>query len=523
MIKSTMLRFFAVAFLVVNIFWHHAWGEKVNNSDETILNFVITESAGPNSLDPLDADNVNNHPVARMIYATPLEISDENQLVSSVLSKFDYDINTKTVTWEVRKDVTYDNGKIIPASDVAFAVARMAYSRPRFPVVEKIDGLSEWIKEKNPLLTLPRGIKVLDNKITIKFSSALPHPLFRFCLELFSIIPKDCVDLEKNTLSCKTPPTSGYYRIIEKTEKEILFQKRSELKINGRLVPKKMRFKYVPPDALTESSGLLDGKTIFSGKESMFSENVLQSLEKKYSTKFSPASYFSVLLLNPNVAPFTSKACRLYFANKFRETYKELSGKSQVLESSVFTKILPGYLSSQELSSGQEISQRELKDCEDKLKTNKISWGYAKGEKKTLFLDAVKATIRKLTTKNVDPVVVDTRKDIDESFVSGKIALFGGSTGFWALDPAGDMKMLLTPNLHKALKFVSVDEKVQMLISELNSAESFKALNRYLYENALFNVYTHQRHFYASSNSKLLSDVPIAITSPAPWQVFRVK
>lgn len=36
----------------------------------TQFRYIITETSAPSSLDPLDADNTANLPVARMIYAT---------------------------------------------------------------------------------------------------------------------------------------------------------------------------------------------------------------------------------------------------------------------------------------------------------------------------------------------------------------------------------------------------------------------------------------------------------------------
>ena len=54
---------------------------------------------------------------------------------------------------------------------------------------------------------------------------------------------------------------------------------------------------------------------------------------------------------------------------------------------------------------------------------------------------------------------------VPDFFVEGKVNLMGFRTGFWALDPAGDMKMLLTPNLHKTLYFVQQDKKLQKLMA----------------------------------------------------------
>lgn len=492
-------------------------------ADGKIYRYVITETAGATSLDPLEADNTNNLPVARMIYATPLEISGENQLSSYVLESFKYDSLSRTIQWVVKNGLKFDDGTSITPDDVAFSVARMAYTRPQFPVVESIEGVQKWSKSKGALKSLPSGIDVKGQTVSIRFTKNIEHPLFRFCLELFSIIPKKCVDTENNKIACKEIPASGYYRIAEKSKDAVLFVKRDDAKIDGLKVPKKVRFEYISAEDLPKNFGSLDDMTVFAGNEVTYPSSDLQTIEEKFSTKFTPASRFSILLLNPRVAPFNDKKCRQYFSKKFRESYSELAGKSQPLEASIFTKILPGYLSVKELGADKQLSEKDMAKCKSTFATAKISWGYSAGEKRSIFIDTLKKTVEKIGMKPSDPIVAENRKDLADLFADGKISVFSASSGFWALDPSGDMKMLFTPNLHKALKFVSDDSTLQKMISELDSGKGNYALvNRYLHDEATFNVYSHLRRFFASPSKKLLIDVPFAITSPAPWQVFKV-
>lgn len=489
--------------------------------DSKIYRYVITETAGPNSLDPLDADNTHNLPVARMIYATPLEISEENKLSSQILESFRYEVASQTIEWVVKSGLKYDDGTPMTAEDVAFAVARMAYKRPQFPVIEKIEGVEKWAKSKNALKSLPSGIKVSDQKISIRLTKNMEHPLFRFCLELFAVIPKRCVNLESNVISCKEIPASGYYRIAEKTADSILFTKRNADPIDGLTVPRQIRFEYIPAEDLSKKAKSLDTMTVFAGNEIMFEKSDLQKFEKDFATKFTPASRFSILLVNPKVAPFDDKLCRQLFAKKFRESYSEVADKSQPLEASIFTKVLPGYLSVKDLDA--VLSDKDLMKCQEKLKKAKIPWGFTKGEQRTIFNDALKRTFEKIGVKTSAAIEAKARTELADLFAQGKISVFNGSSGFWALDPSGDMKMLFTPNLHKALQFVSDDAKLQKMIAELESGnKDYAGVNRYLFEDAKFNVYTHLRRFFAAPNKKLLVDVPFAITSPAPWQVFKV-
>lgn len=486
----------------------------------TQFRYIITETSGPSSLDPLDADNTANLPVARMIYATPVEAALNNQLTSRVLESFRYDVENRRIEWKVKAGLKYEDGSPLTADDVAFAVARMAFTRPKFPVIEAIDGLNEWVKEKGALKTFPKGITVSDNTVRIQFAQVVDHPLFRFCLELFSIIPRKCVDSATNKITCAKIPESGLYKIATQDQKQITFTMRTG--VSELAAPNHIKFEYKTPTELSANMGNLDDATVVAGNESFFAPSALHEMEGKLSVRFTPAARFSVIQINQNVGPFTDKKCRQLFAKLFRESYRELAKESPA-EGSVFTKILPGYLSLKDLEKDNALTTSEVQACKAKLAKETFPWGYAEPERDAVFFQALNQTFKTLGIKATKPIVKATRKEFSDLFSEGKTAFFNAGSGFWALDPAGDMKMLLTPNLHKPLKHVSDDDKLQSLIGQLSSSSAtYTEVNRYLFEEARFNVYTHVRRFFAAKNKKLIGEVPFAITSPAPWQVFKV-
>lgn len=490
-------------------------------SNSPVYRYVITETAGPNSLDPLDADSTSNLPVARMIYATPLETSENNQLTSRVLESFRYDSAKRQIEWVVKPDLKYEDGTALTPEDVAFAVARMAFTRPLFPVIDAVDGVSDWSKSKGALKNLPAGIRVSENKITIQLKRDVDHPLFRFCLELFSIIPRKCVDPITNKITCAKIPESGPYKIVSQTPSSILFEKRS-VEIS-KTTPAQIRFEYVSAADLPKSASKFDERTVVAGNESFFTPATLKEIEGKLAVRYTPAARFSVIQINQNVPPFHDKNCRQIFAQTFRTAYHEMA-KDAPIEGSVFTKILPGYLPLKELESPTPLSPKEIADCKDKLKKTNIPWGYAETEKDMIFFEVLKLTFSKLGIKPTNPITAATRKEFSDIFAEGKVAFYNAGSGFWALDPGGDMKMLFTPNLHKPLRHVSEDSKLQNFIGRLeHDKSSFGEVNRYLFEEARFNVYTHLRRFFAAKDKALIGEVPFAITSPAPWQVFKVQ
>lgn len=499
-----------------------------NSSSKGQYKYVITETKSPTSLDPLDGDQTQNLSVQRMIYATPVEVDQNGTLKSLVLSEFNYSTENQSMSWTVKNDLKFSDGSELTAQDVAFAVARMAFTRPSFPVIESIEGVDSWSKMPKALESLPSGINVSGNKIEIKFTKAVDHPVFRFCLEIFSIIPKKCVNLETNKIICEKIPVSGHYEITQQDKNQINFKLRSET-IHGQKVPQHIIFEYMLPNDAFGGISKFSGHTVIQGNEITLSLPLLKKMSESLKVSYLPSSRIALNLLNPNVGTFKNKNCRLVYAEAYRKAFKEIATAGFKLESSVFTDVLPGYLVSSDLNGPayDKLSKSEIDVCLKQLNENPPRWAQQKNDEDLVYYKAAEKTYELLGIKKPEPLVVEDRKQESEAFISGKVAAMGASTGFWALDPAGDIHMLLTPNMHKILQFVTKDEKVQSLVRKLkkgqdNDPEAFKNVNHYIHDEALFNVFAHVRRFYASDSLENIAELPLSITSPAPWQVFRM-
>lgn len=499
--------------------------KTTKHSDYT---YVITETDIANSFDPLEADQTLNMPVARMIYTTPIEVDQKGDLKSLVLDSFEYDENSQVMTWKVKSGVKFTDETEITPYDVAFAIARMAYARPTFPVVEDISGIKEWLKQKRPLETLPSGIQVENRTIKIQFTRKQDHPLFRFCLEIFSIIPNKCVDKATNKIICKEIPGSGHYKLIEKSTNEIHFENRYKNVIFDATVPQKITFKYLNAAQAIKLAENLDTKTIISGSEIRYSLEEMKLLNEKAVVSYAPASRIVGIILNPNVGAFKDIKCRQVFVKAFRNAFHNLVGNARESESSVFTDLLPGYMNSSDLYNTitNDLSAGEIAICKSKLQKEPIKWLKATNNPKSLLALVMEKVFNELGIEKSEPLVVETQKDEVEFFNNNQLSISGFQTGFWAFDPAGDIQMLLTQNMHKSMKFVSEDQKMQDLIRNLKisglQSSAFVELNKHIYKESLFNVFSHIRRFFAVKDKKILQEAPVSITSPAPWQLFKV-
>lgn len=509
-----------IGVLVVNNFMSGSTSEKYR--------YVITETSLPTSFDPLDGDQTQNLPVQRMIYATPIEIDASGSLQSQVLENFSYAPETRTMTWTVKPGLTFSDGSAITVEDIAFAITRMAYTRPKFPVIDKIEGVTDWAKNVDALSSKPNGVKISENRIEIKFTEPVDHPLFRFCLEIFSIIPKSCVDTKTNKIICDRIPFSGHYSIRDQEKDQIDFEMRDSSSLIG-LVPSKIKFEYLHPDQVFSDRFSFDGVTVIQGNEIVLSLEQLKLLKTSFQTSYLPSARIGLTLLNPNFAPFSDQNCRLIYAQAYRQAFEGLATVGFKVESSIFTDVLPGYTTSEELNRTtlSQIPEEERLQCIERLRRTPPQWSILKESTGSIYSTITEKVFENLRIPKSKPKIFDNRKQEAEAFVRGEVSLLGASTGFWAMDPAGDIQMLLTPNMHKILKFVASDEKTQSLIRSLKlsgggvNLESFKELNQYIHDQGLFNVFVHARRFYTSNSLENISELPVSISSPAPWQVFR--
>jgi hypothetical protein len=488
--------------------------------------FIQTEHGHPSSLDPLDADQSQNIRFARMIYATPLEVSPDGVLSSSVLDSFSYDPGTRTVTWQVREGLRYSDGSSILPADIAFAVARMARARPEFPVLRYIKGLGEWLPN-SATQAFPDGIKVQGRTVTITFTSAVEHPLFRFALELFSIIPPNKIDLTTNKIKDGPIPLSGYYRFDGEIGGRIDLKLRSDLppdQAAGK--PKAIVFLYRGLKDVLESLSLLDANTVILASDSELMAGEAAELSRVADVFTTPASWFAGVVFSPHWPSLADGRCRRLLAAEIRETVKQSIDLGLRPEASIFTSIVPGYLTQDQLASRlPKVSAAEREECLAALRRSPPVWGIRGAKRWQVFETLIRRTYERLAIKVPEAQVVPGTDELVSIYKQGRIGLLPGGSGFWALDPGGDIKMLFTRNLHPGLSVVSDDDKLQEMLAALGAdgtskRSQYEEINRYLFENALYNVYSHSSRLFIVKKGGGFKRLPLGLTLPPPWMLF---
>lgn len=489
--------------------------------------FIITYSGTPDSFDPLEFDRANNLNLARCLYATPLEFNQEGELTSTVLSKFEYSTENKTVTFKLKKQLLFADGTPIKNGDLLISLKRMLIARPDFPVISKIVGLKAWLREKVPLRSNPSGIRVSDDKVEIIFSDPVEQPLFRFTLELFSIIPESCVDLVTNKINCSKPSESGRYMTSETKLKLSTYNlvRRSELEGEANLI-KSLSLSYLPlEEALANLKSTTELTKVLTSTGEVFFRNDLDQL-KRMNLKATPLTWHFRLKANTKRESLKDRDIRKYIIDFIRTEIRANCPKTAVCDESIFSKLVPGYVDFQSPEFLLSLPKIESSKS-DRIKARlpkQLTWISTKSRNDVLEDAFAKlCEVHNISCTRLAPGTAEST----EAIANGTYDFIVNGTGFWALDPFGDIKMLFTPQMHKVLQDLAEDTELQAMIEKLNSPsfenknEEAKKLNIYIHEQYIYNVFAHFSFvFLSDSDSINEATIPQSGTLPSPWMFF---
>lgn len=487
--------------------------------------FIQSENGPPTSLDPLLADYKNNIRVMRMLYASILEISREGILQSQILENFGYDEKNREIRFTVKKNKKYSDGTQIESEDIAFSIVRMADSRPKFPVIRSIHGLSEWLDTKNRLATKPKGIKVLGDAIVIQLTEDVRNPLFRFALEVFSVIPRRSIDIRTNSV-LDVPPFSGLYSLRGDLNADLTFFFRKD--DNSEVgAPNQIKFEYLSPAELIKAANSFSEDTVALASEATFNPQDLKELKKKFEMFKVPTLFFRGYLFSDKWAAFKERKCRQYFAKELRKTASDWSLGILPMEASIFSKMVPGYKSLESLEKAYSLTHDDERECLNALKAAGSKWCIAEKDRDDVSTTILIATLRRLEiSQDINWKKWDNEK-LDNEFLAGRLPVYPGSSGFWDLDPAGDLQMFFTPKMHKNLDIVSSDKYFQDLVLDYGKSGSDQntvgqQIAQYLFDDGKLNIYTHTSRFFLTRKGNKLKHLTPSLTMPSPWQVFRL-
>lgn len=477
----------------------------------------------PTSFDPLKADLWNNMPAAKMVYTTPFELSDNDQLFSLVYSKFDYNPEKKILSFTLNPNATFSNGKSITLFETILPILRLLKESPNFPLIRFIKGKDDWVK-KHGYDSLPSGITLKNNQGEIEFIEDVVNPFYRLTLEIFSIAPKECFKESTYEFNCNDTQviSSGFYS-LDRSSNKWLFNLRHNYAKEFPRLPQKILFEHITSDQIFNDDFKLNSNSVVISKEDLYTSNDLLRLEDKFSKYNLAQSGINGLLLNTETSFFKEEIARKLFINTlYKNLKKDINFKKNHLSRSLFPKLLEGYLDDKNL----DIS---ITDNQNFIFTNTLNWIYPEALNKD-FLNILIDTCKELKIKTNFTKTKETSESYIK-FFEKKSDIIYFSTGFWPFDPIGDIQMLLTPNFHKTLNFFTSRQKVRTQLTDIGyimkkeTTNKLEILNKLFSEESIFNVLKHNRFFYLyeKDESKKYVDMSVKDISGAPWKILSIK
>lgn len=526
-IKSRFLRCVSFIFILLLVLPSPCFAKNGN-----LMNtYYFLSVPSPNSHDPLDMDEIRNHALADLVYARIIEPTPEGTLVSRILKKFSFEEKENTISWVVAKGLTYEDGHPITVDDVAYSLSRLAFSHPKLPVVEDIDGLDDWLKSSNPLAGFPSGVIIRENEIRVHFRKSVKHALSRLSYHMLAVIPRNSVDLSSNKLKHQ-PPASGPYRIASQNTEEWIFVLREGFsQFDGVTLPESIRLRSLNPSDFVAVSSSLDDHSVIVAMNGVVSSADVKATATSCDIVRLPTNQTSALYFNPQVEPFVKRECRFFLAEEFRKTFVQLQGQEDSSEGSIFVQMMPGYRELSSLRQGADpLSDRDRAVCLDVFRKHPIRWAWF--TKKTTFSQRImKQTLERLHLPTSEEIYDVSGPEFIDLFLSGKTNATTTGMELSFHDPIDDLRMYMTPGLHSILKPLwgnaELVKKVNALYEEADPEKkrlTSLAINQEWFNSAIFNVYTHGRFdLIVKKGDSKLSLMKGKMGFPVTWRVLSPK
>lgn len=460
----------------------------LDKNEPTLINTV---SGVFGSFDPLDADYTKNIRVMRLLYSTPVEKDENGKLSSSILDRFEYNQSSKTLNFQLKPGLKFSDGTSITLDDLKLSILRMIHERPTFDPLKYIEGIDKWLMQGKKLDTLPSGLTInhKDRTLTVKLSQHVNHPFERFTMEIFSVIPKKCIDIKTAKMNCATPPFSGDYTLEANESPFFKFRKRSSKKN----LPDILNIVFMSPVRVIKYLENFKSNHVILANEIDIPPDHRFFIKSKFRDNSIPEVRFFALVLNKRTKTFESKRVRQFFAKEYRSTLKQLFGRE---DGSIFTQISPGYISLEDLyDKSGKFTKQEEQEIRNHLKAYPPKWMRNSFANHDPFQIYLKETLKRLGI-NESPILPekDRNKEMD-LWKKGDFDIRPTHSGLDTNDPTLDLKMLFTKNMHYFLIDLQDDIRLQEMLGSINHTQVkkmdidlLKRINRYLFEESVFSI-----------------------------------
>lgn len=283
-----------------------------SDASTSLLRYALTSS--PKGLfNSLLSTTTNDNYVNSLVYSPLILLDENNEYQPGLAESYDISDDNTTITFHLRKDVTWHDGEPFTADDVEYTFTSMAdpnYTGSRFNEISKIVGAQDYHNGKAESI---EGInKIDDYTISFKYTEVYAPALSNFSQR--GIIPKhiwskvDISNWENETELLNNPVGTGSYKFVKYEPDQYVELEKNDDYFGG--APKIEKFIFKVTNSETQISELINGDldviSLTSTKEDDF--NTLENAGMKIEEK--PSANYQFLTMNSNKEFFKDKRVR---------------------------------------------------------------------------------------------------------------------------------------------------------------------------------------------------------------------
>jgi hypothetical protein len=436
-------------------------------TDSMIKVFVVS---APYSADPLDYDAFVHHVVFRSVYSSLVTQYKLGSYTGVLASSWNSEKNFKSWSFEIRPDLSFENGEPITADAIALSFKRLAYvMKKKGSSSEVFDNLIGIERLESPSSDID-GIQALGNKLVFTFSKPVPKILDIISFGLYGVVHQSNFDSKTGAwLSPKRLVSSGPYKIESWSDTEVTIVKRDRF-ISGLGHPKpfqKILFFWDP--LRREEAELVMGDSI---------ETDLKDKYQFYGGANSSIAYVRCRSWALKSSPCSSKEFRRAIRNRF---YSEMEALGFDITRSFFPLAIK---SIEEMPSDDKPSSQTFDAIVARIAISKT--------RNPVFQGFNKAVESALTAMGVVNTKVDVprstwMKEYEQNLSSYSADFYMLSTGILLEEPMHDIKFMFFSK-----EGVRLPDETGVIVAELKSDHpDIQRINHELWEQAIIWPVTH--------------------------------
>lgn len=172
---------------------------SVENTSKNSI--TISQNEAPQTLDPLEANDVYSKRIISNIYSRLIDIDKSNNIILSLANSYEF-IDDFNVRFNIKKNILFHNGDLLTTEDIKYSFERIRHS-----------------ENKNSLFKDIKDISIIDEN-TIIITSIIPirDILVNFSDISASIISKKICLINNNMYPI--PVGTGHFRVTENSDKK---------------------------------------------------------------------------------------------------------------------------------------------------------------------------------------------------------------------------------------------------------------------------------------------------------------